>query len=346
MKVLVTGGSGFIGSNLVANLIADGVTVMNFDAAAPLCAAQESVWQHGSILDASETAAAFADFQPTHVVHLAARTDCDESCTVDDYRQNTDGTRNVLDAVRNTPSIERLIVTSTQFVCRPGYKPKHDEDFNPHTIYGQSKVITEQLTRRADLSCVWTMIRPTTIWGPWLLRHRDQFFRVLKRGLYLHPGGRPCMRSWGYVGNVVFQIRRILELPADEVDRRIVYVGDPPINLFEWVNGASLKLTGKPVRKVPRALLYCLAMLGNVVQFCGLKAPLTTSRYRSMTEDYLTPMDRTLELVGDSPYSMDEGLDETMRWIADPPSYSPRRPSDAEPADRVEQLSAVPMGSH
>ena len=35
-----------------------------------------------------------------------------------------------------------------------------------------------------------------------------------------------------------------------------------------------------------------------------------------MTEDYLTPIERTLELTGPAPYSMEQGLDETFRWLA------------------------------
>lgn len=73
--------------------------------------------------------------------------------------------RHELDVIKATPSVERVIITSSQFVCGPGYIPKHDEDFAPVTVYGQSKVLTEQLTRQAGLRCVWTIVRPTNIWG-------------------------------------------------------------------------------------------------------------------------------------------------------------------------------------
>ncbi len=47
---------------------------------------------------------------------------------------------------------------------------------------------------------------------------------------------------------------------------------------------------------------------------CGKRAPLSLLRYKAMTEDYLTPIDRTLELTGPAPYSMEQALDETFRW--------------------------------
>ena len=261
---------------------------------------------------------ALARFAPTHVLHLAARTDCNERETVDGYQANTAGTRNVLDAVAGAKSVARLIVTSTQFVCRPGHLPGHDEDYSPHTVYGQSKVICEQLTRQAKLDCPWTIVRPTTIWGPWLFRHRNTLFPLLCRGLYLHPGRQPCIRCWGYVGNVVAQFRRLLEVPAERIDHRTYYLGDRPRNLLDWVNGFSLRLRGKPVRIVPRSAVYLLGLAGDAVALAGVRAPITTSRYRSMTEDYVTPIEPTFALLGEPPFSLEEGIEQVVQWLNQP----------------------------
>lgn len=315
MKVFITGGSGFIGTPLVDSLSRDSKAVLNFDCAPPLEAAQRSVWRCGDILNASELTAAMRDFEATHVVHLAARADLDESGTVDDYPENVQGTSNLLQSVRETPTVERLVVTSTQMVCQPGYSPQHDEDYCPNTVYGQSKIVTERLTRAAALDCVWTIIRPTNIWGPRHPRHSGQFFPLLKRGLYFHPRGRSARRCWGYVGNVAYQIRRILELPAEKVDRQTLYVGDAPFNLADWVQAASTRLTGRPAKTAPRSLLYLIALAGEGAQRCGMRAPLSLLRYKAMTEDYLPPIERTLDLVGPGPYSMERGLDETLRWL-------------------------------
>ncbi len=315
MRVLVTGASGFIGTNLMASLGADCSSVLNVDAASPLCAAQEPYRVPGNILDPVRLQAIFRAYAPTHVLHLAARTDCDERATLDDYRVNTDGTRNVLAAVAATPSVQRLIVTSTQFVCRPGHWPQGDEDYNPHTVYGQSKVVAERLTRRADLGCTWTIVRPTTIWGPWLLRHRDQFFPVLRRGLYVHPGRKPCLRSWGYVGNVVHQMRKILEAPAALVHGKVFYLGDPPRSLLDWVNACSVRLRGKPVLVAPRGVVLLLGLLGDAAGLVGVRFPISTSRYRSMTEDYLVPIQPTLDVAGQSPFSLEQGVEEVVRWL-------------------------------
>jgi nucleoside-diphosphate-sugar epimerase len=317
MRLLVTGGSGFIGTNLMAQLRHADVPRLNLDIAPPLCPAHQPDWQRCDILDREALQAAFRSFAPTHVVHLAARTDCDEKATLDDYRANTTGTQHVLEAIAATSSVARVVITSTQFVCSPGVLPRYDEDFSPFTVYGSSKVITEQLTRQANLPCTWTIVRPTTIWGPWLLRHCRQVFRVMRRGLYLHPGWQPCIRSWGYVGNVVYQFLSLLELPREPVHGRVFYLGDPPINLRDWVNAVSRRLVGREVRTVPRGIVWLLALAGEVAQRIGLPSPLTLSRYRSMTRDYAMPMDATLRVLGPAPYSMEAGIEEVLRWLAD-----------------------------
>ncbi|MGH8572474.1 MAG: NAD-dependent epimerase/dehydratase family protein, partial [Gammaproteobacteria bacterium] len=76
--VLVTGGSGFIGTNLMRSFIERGVHVLDVDWNPPLDLEQRPWWRWTDIMDQAATRMAFIEFQPTHVVHLAARADADE----------------------------------------------------------------------------------------------------------------------------------------------------------------------------------------------------------------------------------------------------------------------------
>lgn len=317
MRVLLTGASSFVGVNLIQTLEDAGIDqIVNLDVMAPLNAAQQRYWQEGDILDLERLKAQFAAFAPTHVIHLAARTDCDENTTVEkDYFLNTDGTANVLAAIKATDSIERVIITSTQYVCGPGVLPEHDEHFAPHTVYGQSKVESEKLTREAGLDVCWTLIRPVNLWGPWHQRYKNEFWRVLQRGLYLHPAGAPVERVYGYIGNVNWQILQILKADRQVVDGEVIYVGDLPDDIYYWTNAFSKALRGRGVIKVPRPLLYCIGLVGDVLGLAGIKFPLTRSRYRSMTTNYLAPTERTHELFGAPPYSLEDGVAETVDWL-------------------------------
>jgi GlcNAc-P-P-Und epimerase len=317
MKLFITGASGFIGTNLVEELIHRKMGFLNFDLQKPLNPQHQLYWKKGSILDQKSLVSAVQEFQPDAVIHLAARAECDETTTVEmGYRANTEGVAHLLEAVRACPSVQRLVVVSSQFVCGPGYQPKHDEDFHPVTIYGQSKVITEQLTRNAGLSCCWTLVRPTNIWGPWHLRYQREFWKAVQKGFYVHPSGKPVMRCYGYVGNVVDQMLRILQVPTEQVHGQVFYLGDPPDDIRSWVNAFSRALRGRRAWEVPRWFLWISGQAGGLIEkISGKSFYINPSRARSMTSDYEVSMEKTYAVLGHSIYSLEEGVYRTVEWL-------------------------------
>lgn len=313
MKVLITGGSGFIGTNLIDHL-KNNYSLVNIDIKPPINSDHKEHWRECDILNKSKLFEIFSDLQPDFLIHLAARADV-EGKTLDDYQANTAGTKNVLDAVINTPSVKRIIVTSTQFVNQYHGVPKHDEDFAPHTVYGESKVITEKLTRQVDLKCCWTIIRPTNIWGPWHWRYPHEFWKVIAKGKYLHPSNQKVTRSYGYVGNVCWQITKILELEERIVNKNVFYVGDEAIDILDWVNLFSKYQIGKNVKQVNKNILKVIALFGDLLKVANIKFPLTSSRLKSMTTSNEAPMSKTFQVLGKSPYSLEEGVKETIKWL-------------------------------
>ena len=315
-RILVTGGSGFIGTSLVESLVRDGLTVLSLDRSQPLNRSHRSVWQSIDLLDRDALIAVFREFGPEQVVHMAARTDLDSDTVLEDYAVNTRGTVNVLDAAEQAGTVSRMLITSSMLVCRLGYRPESDTDYAPDTMYGKSKVETERIARERNPSFEWALIRPTTIWGPYHLRLRDEFFRMLRKGLYLHPAGKPCRRSYGYVGNAVHQVRRLLEAPRKDVHGRTFYIGDPPIELDDYIHGFSRRLTGRDARTVPYFIMKSAALCGDLLSALGWKTvPLTSYRLGNMTRDNVLDMEPTLEVTGPNPFSLEQGIEETARWL-------------------------------
>ena len=313
--IVVTGGSGFIGTNLVDALERyPNLRIVNLDSRPPHKESHLRSWIKCDILQPGELRRIIAEVNPTFVAHLAARTDMGGK-SVDDYAVNNIGTQNILDAIALTSGVERAVFVSTQFVVGPGPLPRHDLDFRAHTIYGESKVLAELAIRSSNPACTWTIVRPTNVWGSWHPRYPHEIWRVLQRGLYFHPGSKEVTRSYGYVGNVVKQICAIFEAPTEAVHGKVLYVGDPPVKLLDWVNAFSMQLTGHRARVVPPALLRCLAWIGDGLVSCGVRFPIFSSRLRSMTEDYLTPMEPTYALLGPPPTSLEDGVRETVEWL-------------------------------
>ena len=314
MKILVTGGSGFIGTNLTEFFYQQGWEFQNIDLVPPKLSYLRSYWLEGDIMEKKWLIETFRSFRPTHVVHLAAETDTDPSKTLENYAVNTIGSENVIQAAEDARTVSLFILTSTQFVHQSSAPPASDEDFAPHTVYGESKVISEQKLRSLA-SFSWTIIRPTNIWGPWHLRYPFEFWKILAEGKYFHPGRARVVRSYGYVGNVVHQIATLLSSDKSKVSGKVFYVGDEPLDLYDWVNGFCLEQTGRPVRVVSRPLVRILALVGDVLKAVGFSFPITTSRYVSMTTSNPAPMKRTFEELGNPRFTLKEGINQTVNWM-------------------------------
>jgi len=318
MKILISGGSGFIGTNLIDDLLKKQHEILNVDKNPPHKNEHKVYWTVCDILDRTKLQDIFSKFRPNVVVHMAARTDTDPKNNLDDYKTNTEGTKNILESVKTIDSVERIVITSTQFVYQAeNSEPQSDEDYLPHTVYGESKVLAEQVTRKADLNCVWTIIRPTNVWGPWHLRYPYEFWKTVSKGLYFHPSGRKVIRSYGYVGNVVWQIERILESNPIVVNKKTFYVGDEPCDLKDWVNGFSKEQIGREVIVVPRIFLRVLGYFGDLLKIVGITFPITSSRFKSMTTSNAAPMQNTFEAFGIPPYSLEQGIQATVEWMRD-----------------------------
>lgn len=318
MRILVTGGSGFIGSNLVEYFSANGDQVLNLDILPPRNPAHNSYWKKIDLLDAVMLRDAIHMFQPEVVFHMAARTDLDGR-DLSDYSANTEGVENLILAIRGLATLRSIIFASSRLVCRIGYQPVDEFDYCPSTVYGESKVIGEQLVRAAanDIPCSWMIVRPTSIWGPWFDIPYKTFFLSIARGHYVHPGHAKIPKSFGFVGNTVHQLKCLMDAPSSQVAGKTFYLADyPPIDVWEMACVIQRAEGVKPIRSVPIYLLRVAALIGDIAKKIGYpNPPLTSFRLRNL----LTPMVHDLEplktVVGKLPYEMDEGIKITVDWL-------------------------------
>jgi nucleoside-diphosphate-sugar epimerase len=316
MRILVTGSAGFIGGHLVRRLVEDGHGVVGLDRRpSPAVAGAEMVRM--DLLDVAGTRDVLSRLSPDVVLHLAARTDLDETRDIAGYRDNTDAVESLIAAIAATPSVQRWVCTSTQLVCRVGYVPRHETDYAPNTLYGESKVRTEQLVRRADGGGVpWTLVRPTTIWGPGMNPHYLRFFQMIRDGRYVHVGPGPTRKSYGYVGNTVAQFAALATAPVDSVRGRTFYLADyEPLALESWAEGFRSAFGAPPIRTIPRPIAITAARVGDLIAKVYPSFPFTTFRLTNVLTAYQADVGPTRAVCGDLPFSTEQGIAATAEWL-------------------------------
>ncbi len=166
----MTGAGGFIGGHVVAALAAGGASVRAFDREPPADAAGDVEPVAGDILDAAALRRAMDGCEA--VFHLAAVYSFARADAAAMERVNVAGTRAVLDAVTGSPTVRRLVHTSSCATCGPvAGRPATEQDAPPawelRVPYKRTKVAGERLALAAAHDGVdVVVVNPTTPVGP------------------------------------------------------------------------------------------------------------------------------------------------------------------------------------
>lgn len=310
-RLLVTGGSGFIGTHLVDALSQTGAAICNLDIKPPVLESQKAYWTYCDTANIKNVGSIIREFQPTTIINLAAETSLQAGA--DRFLVNTQGLQALVEGMGGLTGC-RLIHFSTQLVFTAGHNPKDERDLRPYGVYGESKAVSERYLWTHGNDIVWTILRPTTVWGPYHPTFSKGIWKYLAKRYYLVPSGRAAIRAYGYVGNVVQQTLRAADLPSHLVDKHTFFVGDESLPSEVWLDAFSVAFTGKKTRRFPFGLLRFFAGAGELLKKTGFPSPIDAGRLERMTTDFPIPMERTLEILGPGSISFDDGIAETVRW--------------------------------
>lgn len=312
-RILVTGGSGFIGTNLVEFYLQKGIDVINFDIAPPLNYHHRTQWEAVDLLDLKKLQDKLLHYNPTHIVHLAARTDLGGT-SLDAYNVNTVGTENLIAASRTAKNLEKILFASTMLVCKTGHIPATHDEYNPTTIYGESKVRMEQFIKSSQLACQYNIVRPTSIWGPWFQTPYKDFFDTVYRKRFINIAKRACNKTYGFVLNSVYQIDKILF--DNSINGRTFYIGDSPsLNIAEWADEIATQMGYNKPKQLPYNVFRVMAIFGDTIKIAGINFPLTSFRLKNMTTDNVIRLDDLIQVTGPTPYTTKEGIGITLKWL-------------------------------
>jgi nucleoside-diphosphate-sugar epimerase len=315
-KILITGGSGFIGTNLVSQILRGNFEdVLNIDIKPPKIESHRRYWIENDIRDNKSLSKIIKSFNPNFVVHLAARTDLNGS-NIDDYNSNTIGTSNLIDVLKELKGLEKVIFTSSMYVCYPGYNPKNLNDYSPHTVYGKSKVEMEKIIKTTNpTEYHWCITRPTSIWGPWFGEPYANFFEIVISRKYFHFGKKACTKTYGYVDNTVHQIFSLLLAKPEDIHSKVFYLGDwPAYNISEWADEIA-ECMGITIYQVPFVFFKIAGYFGDLLKIIGIRFPMTSFRLKNMTTDNIHNLLPIQKIAPNLLVDRHEGTQNTINWI-------------------------------
>lgn len=187
-KVLITGGAGFIGYHLTKKLTSQGLEVIVYDSFKNYIPPQENNYRsclryrlqdlkthatfvRGDIRDSSFFSTVLTNTRPDIVIHLASipLAKAANQFPEEAIQVNVNGTTNVLEALRRSPSATRFVYISSSCVYGDfSYEPANeDHPVNPIDIYGATKLSGEVLTRAygSRFGVEYAIVRPSAVYG-------------------------------------------------------------------------------------------------------------------------------------------------------------------------------------
>lgn len=261
MKVLITGGCGFIGSHVARALVEDGHAVTNLDAltyasnpanVASIAGHARYRFVQGNICDASLVRGLVAEAEA--VLNFAAETHVDRSLLDPGVfvRTDVEGVVSLLEAVRATEGA-RLVHMSTDEVfgsLPAGVEANEDAPFAPTSPYSASKAAAELQVRAyaETYRLPVTVLRSCNVYGP--SQHIEKFIPLfVTRALAGAPlplyGDGLQEREWLYVEDLVAAVRLILDELPDEPGTHAVHIGSGERLPNRAVASAICRLAGQ-----------------------------------------------------------------------------------------------------
>lgn len=321
MKVLITGGTGFIGSHLADHLHAKGYDLR-------VMVRPSSSKRHIEHLPIEYVMGDFNNVESLrdavqgvdyiyHVAGLTAARTREEF-----FRGNQLATSNLLEATSQyNPGLKRLIHISSQAAVGPASSPEHPADesweFRPITTYGESKAAAEKevTARMGDLPL--TIARPPAVFG-----ERDpeifKFFQMVAKGIAPLIGFDKKLVSLVHVQDLVRGFIQAGESSRGEGET--YFISSEEFYSWEQVGEVTAKVLGRRRARnlrVPHSLIFAAGGISGFFGRFQKKPPVFDyEKGRDITQRYwLCSVEKAREQLGyRQELTLEQGVKRTTDW--------------------------------
>ena len=328
-KVLVTGASGFIGSFIVSEGLKRGFDVwagMRRSSSKQYLTDPRTQFAELDLGNPDRLREQLKAYKAEiggwdYVVHAAGATKALHR--EDFFRTNTDGTRHLVEALKDLDMVPRRFVFVSSLSIFGAiretpypYQPiLLTDDPQPNTAYGESKLAAENYLQEQTW-LPWVILRPTGVYGP---RERDYFLmaKSIKQHVDFAVGYRPQDITFVYVADVVQAVFLALER---DVVHEAFFLSDGQVydsRRFSDLLQQEMGTRGVLHIKAPLWFLRAVCtMSGTVNRWLGKLTTLNMDKYHILSQrNWQCDIEPTRQRLGYDPqWPLERGVKETVKW--------------------------------
>lgn len=313
-SILLTGGSGFIGSHFHRLLPQD--EFINLDLVKPSFDHQ-APYVKGDIRIEQDIRKALMGKDIGTIISLAAKHH-DFGIGHDEYFDtNEEGTR-IICKLASEFNIKNIVFYSSvavygiqQNVSNEEMKPEPDSPYGASKLAGE-KVLEQWALENAERKVL--IIRPTVVFGPNNLANMRNLIRQIDSGLYFHLGKADNIKSVAYVENVVEATLFLMERMKSGI-QVYNYADEPQLTARQIGDTIAHALHKKVKLTVPRFAGILVGLpFDLIIKLTGKNLPISTSRIKKLgTQTYHSA--KKLFDEGYTPkYTTYDGLKKMVEW--------------------------------
>ena len=307
MRIAITGGAGFIGTELAKLLKKDGHALTLIDIR------KSDVFPEDSkIADVTDYVALTTALQGVDAIyHLAAEHRDDVRPIQRYYDVNVGGAKNVV-AVAKAHNIQTIIFSSSVALYGLGEKESREDDApDPFNDYGRSKWEAEHVFNAWTAENAARTLVTVRLVATFGAGNRGNIYNLLAQiagGKFVMVGNGKNKKSIAYVGNVAAFLKECLKFPKGA--HLYNYADKPDLSMEELVRAArdALGYAGMGAR-----LPYLAGMAGGLTfdvaaKLTGKNFPISAIRVKKFCANTIVNADKVGRLEFERPYTLEEGL--------------------------------------
>jgi GlcNAc-P-P-Und epimerase len=317
-RVVVFGGSGFIGSHLVKELGQRGVDEIIIADIQPPQMSLSARCQY-QFCDVRQPIAGNFYINPDLVVNLAAIAREPGYPAQDYFDTNAVGARHII-AYCEQNHVNNLWFTSSMSVYGPSELPfAEDAQLYPNTPYGQSKQQAEEIHRgwvASDTMRRLLIVRPAVIFGAGEKGNFTRLAQSLKRGFFVYPGRTDTIKACGYVEDLIDSMFFMAKQKEEIVLYNFSYPQQYTIHdICETFH--KVAKYRKPIGIIPMNMMLAVSRFFQIINKLGIKNGIHPMRIQKLVHSTNIYPGELIKRGYIFSTNLEQGL---FKWLQDEPS--------------------------